>query len=59
MEEIHSIYMIGTVAVCPVCSGMLTISNRKQNLKCVDCGKKFHIVDLGQTEREFICRRSA
>ena len=45
------IYENGRVAVCPLCSGMLTRPHPMM-YKCCDCHAMYNMVDDGLTERE-------
>ena len=54
----HSVYLIGSKTICPVCSGMAVIHGCEELIRCIDCGEKFRIKGMGQTEREIICTQA-
>ena len=54
----HSVYLIGGKTICPVCSGMAVIHGCEERIRCVDCGGRFRIKGVGQTEREIICTQA-
>lgn len=54
-DKEHSVYMIGRKAICPMCSGMAVMHGCEELIRCIDCGERFRIKGMGQTEREMIC----
>ena len=50
---IYRFYMNG-VRICPKCSGMMVKCGCEVRYRCVDCDTRFEIVDVGETEKEFL-----
>lgn len=59
MEREYSIYMTDRRAVCPICSGIALHQEELGRIWCVDCGGVFEIKDIGKTDKEVICIKTA
>ena len=49
--EIHSLYLIGRNAVCPVCSG-LVMTTGEGRFRCNDCTTRYKVCDNGLVDKE-------
>lgn len=49
----HVVYLNG-VHICPKCSGMMKKCGGEVRFRCLDCDTRYEIVDVGQTEKEFV-----
>lgn len=50
----YNIYLFDRKAVCPKCSGMLTVIGEDIRYRCIDCKEIFKIVGTGQTDSEVV-----
>ena len=44
------------VAICPKCKARLYYNPHAHLFRCWDCKTIYEVEDIGQTEREFICK---
>ncbi len=56
---LYTLYMTGRQAVCPVCSGMVLLREELNHLWCIDCTSVFEIEDVGKSDKEVLCIKSA
>lgn len=43
--------------ICPECGGGLKFKQIVENYQCQHCGNIYKVLQVGQTEREFICEK--
>lgn len=53
----YNIRLFERKAICPKCSGMLTIMGESLLYRCVDCREIFEVVSDGITDKETVCRQ--
>ena len=51
--ERYEIYISGTTAICPVCSGFVKVKDG-EIIKCNDCSTRYKCVDQGINPRSLI-----
>lgn len=51
----HELWLLGKIAVCPNCSGMVKryYGSKCIMFYCVDCKSRFKVVSEGQTDKSF------
>lgn len=59
MEKEYIIHMTDRRAVCPECSGIVLLQEELGGLWCVDCREVFKIREIGKTDKQVICIKSA
>lgn len=58
MEKVN-IYLLGRKAICPACSGLAQLSTEEGIVVCIDCKSRYDVVEVGMTEKELICEKTA
>ena len=46
-----------TVPICQECGGGLKLNKISQSFLCLHCGSRYKIIDMGKTDRMFICEK--
>lgn len=46
------------VPMCQECGGGMKMDKISQSFQCMHCGIKYKIIDVGKTDRVFICEKS-
>lgn len=41
--------------ICPECGGGMKFKTIISLYQCNHCGKRYKVISIGQTEREFVC----
>lgn len=59
MEMKYIIHMTDRRAVCPVCKGIALLQEELDCLWCMDCRGVFKIKEIGRTDKQVICIKSA
>lgn len=54
-----TIYLTDRRAVCPACSGIALLHEAVGKIQCMDCKSTYQIKDLGRTDKELVCIRTA
>lgn len=52
----HELWLLGKMAVCPNCSGMVKRYYESNSIMfyCIDCKSIFKVVSEGQTDKSFM-----
>lgn len=46
-----------TVPICEECGGGLKYNQITQNYRCLHCGARYHVIDMGKSDNSFICEK--
>lgn len=55
MSKLYTIQV--NVPICHECGGGLKFYQIANHYRCFHCGSLFKVLDFGQSEREFICKK--
>lgn len=53
----HRIFPFGRKAICPDCSGLLSMTEEYGQYKCCDCKSVFKVISEGITDKDVICEQ--
>lgn len=45
------------IPICPECQSRMIVDLVTEKIKCYKCHTKYHIIELGRNDRDFICER--